>query len=186
MADDRKSPLAQALDLLLYAPLGLALTAREELPKLAEKGRQRTTQQMMMAKMIGQFAVTQGRQELENRLTAMTAPPTPRPTTPEAPQPTAEPAAPASAPTAAREPANGRNGSAAINGSAPKVTPSVPAPPVETLAIPGYDSLSASQVVQRLAGLSAGELEQVAAYEEGNRGRRTILSKVAMLQAERT
>jgi hypothetical protein len=52
------------------------------------------------------------------------------------------------------------------------------------LAIPGYDTLSASQVVQRLGGLSAPELEAVHRYENAMRGRRTILSKVAQLQAE--
>jgi hypothetical protein len=51
------------------------------------------------------------------------------------------------------------------------------------LGIPDYDSLSASQVVPRLAGLSPGELEAVRAYETANRGRRTVLSKIAQLQA---
>ena len=51
------------------------------------------------------------------------------------------------------------------------------------LAIPGYDALSASQVVQRLAGLSPEELEDVRAYELHTRGRRTILNKIAQLQS---
>ncbi|MGH9187116.1 MAG: hypothetical protein ACRD0U_15060, partial [Acidimicrobiales bacterium] len=55
-------------------------------------------------------------------------------------------------------------------------------PDVDSLAIPDYDSLSASQVVPRLAGLSEGELEAVRAYEMSHRGRKTILSKVAQLQ----
>jgi hypothetical protein len=50
------------------------------------------------------------------------------------------------------------------------------------LAIPEYDTLSASQVVQRLAGLAVEELEAVRDYEAGTRGRRTILSKIAQLQ----
>jgi hypothetical protein len=50
------------------------------------------------------------------------------------------------------------------------------------LAIPGYDSLSASQVVQRLAGLAADELEAVRTYEAATRGRRTILARVSQLQ----
>ncbi len=54
------------------------------------------------------------------------------------------------------------------------------------LAIPGYDSLSASQVVQRLAGLAPPELEAVRTYEAAGRGRRTILTKVAQLQTGRT
>ena len=51
-----------------------------------------------------------------------------------------------------------------------------------SLAIPDYDGLSASQVVNRLAGLSPVELENVQLYEAAHRGRKTILSKVAQLQ----
>jgi len=53
---------------------------------------------------------------------------------------------------------------------------------VESLAIPDYDNLSASQVVPRLDGLSPDELEAVRRYERANRQRRTILNKVAQLQ----
>ena len=59
----------------------------------------------------------------------------------------------------------------------------VPGPSVESLAIPGYDTLSASQVVQRLGGLSADELEAVRAYEESSRKRKTILARVEQLQS---
>jgi hypothetical protein len=52
----------------------------------------------------------------------------------------------------------------------------------DSLAIPGYDSLSASQVVPRLAGLDDDELELVRRYEAGRRGRKTILSRIAQLQ----
>jgi hypothetical protein len=51
------------------------------------------------------------------------------------------------------------------------------------LPIDGYDSLAASQVVQRLNTLTAAELETVRAHEESNRARRTILGKIAQLQA---
>jgi hypothetical protein len=37
--------------------------------------------------------------------------------------------------------------------------------------------------VNRLAGLSSAELESVRLYELANRGRKTILSKVAQLQS---
>jgi hypothetical protein len=50
------------------------------------------------------------------------------------------------------------------------------------LAIPGYDSLAASQVVPRLAGLSPDELAAVGAYESVHRARRTILNRVRQLQ----
>jgi hypothetical protein len=49
------------------------------------------------------------------------------------------------------------------------------------LSIPDYDELSASQVVQRLPGLSADELEAIRAYETRGRGRRTILGKIDQL-----
>lgn len=49
------------------------------------------------------------------------------------------------------------------------------------LPIPGYDALSASQVVERLAGLGAPELEAVRLYETAHRNRRTILGKIDQL-----
>jgi hypothetical protein len=51
------------------------------------------------------------------------------------------------------------------------------------LPIPGYDSLSASQVVGRLAALTGEELDVVERYEAAHRSRRTILAKVAQLRS---
>ena len=187
MAED-KSPLEQALDLFVYAPIGLALTARDELPKLAEKGRSRLTGQLMMARMIGQFAVQQGQKEAEKTVKQAvkkvsdmgvvrveTATPTPAPA--KAPAPATAPVATAAAPTPAPapEPAKAEPAASTTNGGG--------VPPVDELGIPGYDALSASQVVQRLAGLSAGELDAVARYEAATRHRKTILSRVSQLQA---
>jgi hypothetical protein len=53
----------------------------------------------------------------------------------------------------------------------------------DDLAVTGYDSLSASQVVPRLESLTTDELELVRQYELANRGRKTILNKIAQLQA---
>lgn len=49
------------------------------------------------------------------------------------------------------------------------------------LPIPGYDGLSASQVIERLDGLSRGALERVRAYELTHRARRTILASIDQL-----
>jgi hypothetical protein len=49
------------------------------------------------------------------------------------------------------------------------------------LAIPNYDDLSASQVVDRLEGLGTDDLEAIRAYEASNRARNTILGKIAQL-----
>src|SRR5436190_14506196 len=62
---EAKSPIDQALDLFFYAPVGLAITAAEELPKLIEKGRQRVTGQLTMARMMGEFAVNEGQKRAE-------------------------------------------------------------------------------------------------------------------------
>lgn len=240
---EQRSALDNALDLLVFAPVGLALTAAEELPKLAAKGRAQVEGQMTMAKMVGQFAVAQGRKEIEKRL-GLGAQPKPQPTA----QPTPRPPAPtsstpsngsgsnpraengsyerlsgknaagrttATAPapdlgqeaavidvdfgTAARAEApkpQGRVGAEANTPSPSASTVAAPSPgaasspgttaqrgpSAEGLAIPGYDSLSASQVVQRLAGLSQDELVAVGEYESAHRGRRTILTRVGQLK----
>lgn len=49
------------------------------------------------------------------------------------------------------------------------------------LAIAGYDNLSASQVVDRLEGLGAGDLEAIRAHEVSHRARATILGKIDQL-----
>ena len=68
-------------------------------------------------------------------------------------------------------------------GPAPKPAhaPTNGAPSSADLPIPGYDELSASQVVERLVGLAPSELDAVHAYEAANRRRRTILGKIEQL-----
>lgn len=170
MNQDPPKPLDVALDLLVYVPVGLAVTAAEELPKLAEKGRARVTSQMSMARVVGQFAVAKGRQTLEKRFSPPAAPVPTRVLEPE----------PVPAVSFEEMTANGSTHPRRVAGPAP----SGPAPSAAELAIPGYDSLSASQVVQRLAGLSDEELTAVRAYEQAQRGRRTILNRVDQLQGQ--
>lgn len=200
---DERSPLDNALDLLVYAPLGLALTAAEELPKLAAKGRAQVQNQVTIARMVGQFAVAQGRKEIEKRLggSGHTAAPSSG-TTRSAAEPAPSPSDAVHEESYERmsgrrdrsEASSGRNRAgreretstaAATDGSVIDVdfgTGARPASSAEGLAIPGYDSLSASQVVQRLAGLSQDELAAVGEYEAANRGRRTILTRVGQLK----
>jgi hypothetical protein len=174
-------PLDTALDLFLYVPVGLAMTAAEELPRLAAKGRSRVNTQLMMARVVGQFAVTRGRQELEKRFSP--------PSSVVAPSTIDRPV-----PSANGSRANGRASSlpgADVTEAGDDITVSTVgdvagagAPRPGQLAIPGYDSLSASQVVQRLAGLSGDELAAVGAYEQAHRGRRTILNRIDQLQGQ--
>jgi hypothetical protein len=158
---EHKSPLEQAIDLFFYAPLGLLMNAEEVVPELVERGKQQVT----MARMFGQFAVKQGQAEAEKALNRLQdlAGTRPRPDGAEAPARDASvPAAQTSAPVARPQ----HNGEVAA-----------------TLAIPDYDSLSASQVVPRLESLSASELDAVRDYESSNRGRKTILNKIDQLQS---
>ena len=52
------------------------------------------------------------------------------------------------------------------------------------LAIPNYDSLSADEVQDRLAGLSQIDLAKVDAYERKNQNRSTVTSRIDALQGD--
>ena len=80
-------------------------------------------------------------------------------------------------------PAAEHDGSAAAVGQGRAATPRRARAGAPGLAIPSYDTLSASQVVQRLAGLSRDEIKAVRAYEAATRGRRTILARADQLLA---
>lgn len=168
MSDDANlidGAVGKALDAFVYAPIGLLFDGPEVFPQLVEKGRSHVA----AARMIGEFTVNTGQNELRKRfeqgseqlldlLGGLGLAPDGR-TEPR------EPARPTRAATETVDPVD-----------APPPTP----PP--DLAIPDYDTLSASQVVKRLAGLAPDELEAVRAHESANRGRKTILNKVAQLQ----
>ena len=163
----------------LRARPGVAVSMVEEFPKLAARGRDHLGVRVSSARAVGQFVVKAG---------VGRAPPTFRRAVPRAararhrPVPHRTPcprgrvtprrhwAATARQPTAP-------GGTPAVNGHVPEVS---------TLSIPGFDSLSASQVVQRLDGLNRAELVSVRAYEASTRGRRTILSRVDQLLDERS
>ncbi len=209
---ERKSLLEQALDVCVYAPVGLAVAVTEELPDLIDKGRARVSSQLTMAKMVGSFAVAQGQREAERVVRQATgrasegaplgsqgAPGTGAPGDLDAPWPPVEGepepadgdgAATASPPDGARPAPMGDDRPAGLVPATDTSAPTAAAPPAAVpaggagaLAIPGYDALSASQVVQRLAGLAPEELEAVRAYEVATRGRRTVLNRIAQLQA---
>lgn len=194
MTDDErtKGPIGQAIDTFVYAPIGLFFDGPSLLPKLVEDGKNHAKG----ARVFGEFAVRHGRAELQRRLGDAGAQAEEVLRTlgilpddeAEAPQPPGPPGSGTQAAKGAPQPdtatAPSRNG--AEGDSAPVVTDGVAdadAPTVESLAITDYDSLSASQVVTRLDGLEPDELEAVRSYESAHRGRKTILNKVAQIQA---
>jgi len=192
---DEKSPLDRLLDAFVYGPIGFALEAEQLVPRLVERGRTTVGSQVGTARLLGQVVVRQGRRELDRQLARLrTANPCARPSRPE--PPTADAATPDAAATSAagtttvtvapreadeaaeeeRDIVLDEAGRSARHHSADEAA---------RLAIPDYDSLAASQVVPRLVGLSAEELEAVRRYEAAHRRRRTILARIGQLQAGR-
>jgi HEAT repeat protein len=151
-------------------------------PKLRRRAEQTVTDARRRAEeLLGSHAADSSPPRAD--LSSSSSPPvteSPAPVPSPPPPPAAAPApAPAQSPAAASreryaglyaesrdEPTNAGNGDLA--GSA-------------ELPIPGYDALSASQVVERLLGLAPEELDAVHAYESSHRQRRTILGKIEQL-----
>ena len=211
-APDSKSPGDRLLELVVFGPAGLAVTIVEEFPKLVEKGRHRVEGQVHTARLVGQFAFQMGRRQLEESLGRLGGHHEARESE-SAPHPgadhvehgevlgTTEPSVGSSSSVdasgiLAASPSVGTSSAASSPREQPGPVEAPAAPSVwlggaapngtgspSALAIPGYDSLSASQVVQRLEGLSPPELEEVRAHEAAHRQRRTILHRVEQLLA---
>lgn len=168
------SAVESVLDLFIYAPIGFALDARELVPKLATRGRE----QVGLLKVAGQFLIMRGRADADRIMRE-------RATTPAPPAPPPPPPAAARAATAPR---SSRATTAPHRSRAARTPPRAPAPAMmaaERLPIPGYDTLSASQVLPRLAPLDRAELDALRRYEAAHRGRRTILGRIDQLRRER-
>lgn len=180
-----KDRIEQTLEVLLYAPIGVGLYLKEMGPTFVARGRaeidrrhSQVQQRTTTAKSIGQVAVGFGVPMMKERVEREV--------------------------DSARQRAQsflGVIGSVSLSDSAPPVqsvptpvqniapTPAAPpetngaTPAGDTLPIPGYDALSASQVVERLTGLAPEELESVRAYERAHRNRRTILGKIDQISS---
>ncbi len=161
---ERKTPIEQALDLFFYAPLGLVMNAEEIVPQLAERGRQ----QVMMARMMGQYTVKQGQAEAEKalvRLQNLAEQPGPRRTARRQPSADGEPATAArrrSAPVA--RPATQRRGGG--HAGHPRLRQ-----PVGLAGRP-----SAREPVRATSSTRCGRTSR------RNRGRKTILNKIDQLR----
>lgn len=196
------------VELALFAPVGLLLTVRESLPEWIDKGRRQLAAQVPLARTVGQMAVRHGtrqareglerlRRQADGLLDDMAGgadePPESRPARAE-PEPVLSqvdadrpqaPSAPAPGAPGGEMPEQGEEDEDDVVPEELRASfgpPGVP-PDAGELPIPGYDTLSASQVVQRLPGLSMEELEAVRSYELAGRARKTVLLRVAQLRA---
>jgi hypothetical protein len=199
----RPDPITLALDVAVFAPIGVAAYLGEVGPDVVrtvvargraevEARQEQVAGGLRHAKGAGEVAIAFGlpllRRKVGERLAALRPAPEPPPAARPRPRP-AQPR-PARAPAATT---NGHHGAdpvesldltvepdGAVGAVAP---PSAEAAAEGRLAIPGYDALSASQVVERLAGLTGDELAAVRQYEAEHRRRRTILGKIEQLSA---
>jgi hypothetical protein len=183
---DNETPIEKAVELFVYAPIGLAMFAKDTVPTFMKmfvaRGHTELTQRRKTAgtqasnyKTIGKMAVKYGgpevkrqagaaaetvRRRAEETLAGIAATATPEEGAPR--RPTSDPGRPTPSTRATS------NGASAAVG-------------MSELPIPGYDLLSATQVIERLEGLARPELLAVKAYELAHRARTTILGKIAQL-----
>lgn len=164
---EQKDPIERALELLVFAPIGAGIFLADAAPGFIEacitRGRAEIEPRMTTARSLGQVALAFGvpalRQKVQKRVDDVIS------RGREAVQPEPERPGPVAVQSIRREP----------------IPVPDDAPASEELPIPGYDALSASQVVERLTGLGRSELDAVHAYEAAHRQRRTILGKIEQL-----
>ncbi|MDQ6796990.1 MAG: hypothetical protein M3011_03000 [Actinomycetota bacterium] len=198
--NDEVSPVDRVLDLAFYAPVGLAMAALEGLPHWAEIGRRQVEARLQTARVVGRLVVDQGSrqsgevlrrvaQQADKAMSGLGLVPEQAEERPAGSVPEQRPAGSVPERNAGSVPEEPAPAGPEPTVSAPDAA--VPSPPAGSapvgldpaqLAIPGYDTLSASQVVQRLPGLSADELQAVRVYEMAGRARKTVLLKAAQLQ----
>lgn len=202
---DEKPPVERAVELLVYAPVGLALYVRDMLPSMVgifvtrgkrevqsfrgppppsppipDEVRRRLDESVGLARVVaeGGFGVARGvagsgigvaRDVAGSALQGFLA--LRNGEAGEGPRAAPEANAPAASTASAPPP----------EPTGPDASRETPTPTADSLPIPDYDELSASQVVQRLDGLDEASLEAIRRYESEHRGRNTILGKIAKL-----
>jgi hypothetical protein len=196
---DERTLYERLIELAVFVPIGIAASVVEELPALAEKGRERLNKQLRVARMVGKLTVVQAQRQV-GKVTGSAPPRAAGPPKPGAARAEAagqspstggrrSQAAPAPAVSAPRGRPDGdvqatpASGEATAPDDAAAAGLAAEPPDVLSLPIPGYDTLAASQVVQRLGSLRADELDAVRRYEVATRGRRTILHRIAQLSS---
>lgn len=183
----------EAMKLLVYAPIGAAMYLKDMAPTFlnmftvrgkaqVDETRNMANNMFTMAKSLGQARVNQTQQDVRKRTEAVRGAAEGGLKVVQGIGRNAGSAA-ASAGDRIREasPVGGTtSGNGVVGGSrtAKATTATAPAP---DLAIQDYDSLSATQVAQRLGGLGTADLRKVRDYEVSNRGRKTIVGKIDSL-----
>jgi hypothetical protein len=178
------NPIDLAADVLVFAPLGFVLEARKLVPKLVARGKR----EVSSARVIGSFVTPMLKRNAERQVRSRIK--------------EARAAVGSTGllggveklisttPEQAKEPEQPHKGSP-VSSDPPAVPAESVVPSAERVAtvhglpIDGYDQLPSSTIVELLDRLSPLERRAVEAYEEANRKRRTILTKVRLLDTKR-
>ena len=150
-------PTEQLLDLLVYAPVGIALEAVDNLPKYVERGKSQVTIGRFLAKTAakkGSSTIESLGERLVNEASQVVVDLFGIDLTPDDDDDDDEPV----------------------------VKPTTPTVADDDLPIAEYDSQAAAQIIKLLGQLTAEEREQIEAHELANRNRVTILRKIAQLR----
>jgi hypothetical protein len=172
--------LRRIVDVCVYAPVGMAVTAVEDLPEIVTKGRARVEQDLNNARVVGRYVVHREWRRASKRLGEIFRNEAAQPASGRADEPapseTDEPSS-TSAPLVERVPPT----APAPPAAAPDAAADAAAEAIVARVLADYDTLSASQVVRRLESLGPDELRAVQRYEGSTRNRRTILNRASQL-----
>ena len=135
-------PVDQVLDLLVYAPIGFALEARELLPQLVDRGRGQVALMRLAGRMASQQTPDRDVTDTLRQGIGIVI-----------------------------------DGLSTLLGPAAPTTGSV----LAGVPIPGYEEMTAREIVALLAGRPIDELLTIRTYEKANRGRSTIINRVEQL-----
>ncbi|MCB0957638.1 MAG: hypothetical protein KDB06_13015 [Ilumatobacter sp.] len=69
-----KPPAARLLEALVYAPIGLAVQVREDLPRLVADGKAELENRVRVARWVGEMAVHYGRRQMQEARAQRVAP----------------------------------------------------------------------------------------------------------------
>jgi len=159
-SDDQLDPsvvVRAAVDVLVFAPLGLGVKLVEDAPDAVGKARR----ELSNARFIGRLAVDQGIKQVRSRFEPSAQIATQSTRSVEAPDDVEQPG-----------PAGDIAGSDDL-----MITDLAPS----DLALPDYDTLPAIDIVAKLETLEAADRKAIERYESANRQRRTVLGKLAQL-----
>lgn len=192
-APDAKSPVDQLIELLVYAPVGLAYDYGDVLPQLIKRGKS----QVQLAKVMGQMAAQQGQSKAKqgtegvddvvNEVVLQAASVLAKGLTELgqliglAPEPQNDDSASDESASPQREAAPQSQSSSNNDDSSAADTDSAGLPPIA-----GYDDLTARQIVPLLSELDGTQRNNVRAYETASRARKTILGRLDQLDKSAT